>query len=63
MATLRETIQAEIDGYKAKIDVLKAKLQDTGPSTSQVVLGKEYAELTSPRRPSSANNSRKSAKP
>ena len=28
MATLRETIQAEIDGYKAKITELEAKLAD-----------------------------------
>jgi hypothetical protein len=44
MATLRETIQAEIDALKAKVDVLKAKLQNADPAV-QSVLGKEYSEL------------------
>jgi hypothetical protein len=44
MATLRETIQAEIDGYKAKITELTDKLADMD-DTVQSVLGKEYAEL------------------
>jgi uncharacterized coiled-coil DUF342 family protein len=44
MATLRETIQAEIDGYKAKITELTEKLADMD-DTVQSVLGKEYAEL------------------
>ena len=44
MATLRETLQAEIDASKARIDVIKAKLQAADANT-QSVLGLEYGQV------------------
>lgn len=46
MATLRETLQAQIDESKAEIDAIKATLQTASPALQQV-LGMEYAQVVS----------------